>query len=330
MIILKILLTVLKWIFLFLLFLLLLFICLLLLCLLVPVRYRGEFHKTEEEKNNVRGRLLLSWLNPVLRIRVQYENEKAFYSVRFFGFCLLGSDKKKRPKKEKKKKSSKKQKDEPVKTEPEQNRPTAVEQVIPFSETILSETKEEEPETAEEEKSKFRKAVDKLQKKIQTILQKIRGIFKKVIGFPKRMVEKGKEILAFLSELFRKKGLIKEFLEDEICRAAFGASFHDIRRFLKHIRPRKLKGSILFGTGEPESTGTILALAAIFYPIYGNHVTITPDFQEKRFAAELMFRGRVRFFTLARYGIHLLFEKNFKQMRKQFRKLQNDLKKKAA
>ena len=39
-------------------------------------------------------------------------------------------------------------------------------------------------------------------------------------------------------------------------------------RFLKHALPGKLEGNIAFGTGNPEYTGYITGIAAIFYPKY--------------------------------------------------------------
>ena len=83
-----------------------------------------------------------------------------------------------------------------------------------------------------------------------------------------------------------------------------------------------------FGTGNPESTGKALALLAIFYARYGKHIEIVPEFMEKRLVAEVSFKGRIRFGTLARLGLSLIRDKNIKGFRKNWKKLLRELKKK--
>ena len=100
MILIDILLWILKWLGILLLILLGLLIFLVLVVLLAPVRYKGRIRKTEEPEDMLFGEGKVTWLNPILRIRVRYEGKKLSYRARLFGFCIVNSDK---PKKEKKK-----------------------------------------------------------------------------------------------------------------------------------------------------------------------------------------------------------------------------------
>jgi hypothetical protein len=69
-------------------------------------------------------------------------------------------------------------------------------------------------------------------------------------------------------------------------------------KIVRHILPRKLKGSVRFGTGDPCSTGKILGAAAMLYPIYGGHINVEPVFEEKALEFDLYLRGRIRIVTV--------------------------------
>lgn len=85
-------------------------------------------------------------------------------------------------------------------------------------------------------------------------------------------------------------------------------------RFLKHVLPGKLEGSIAFGTGNPEYTGYITGIAAIFYPKYGEHFSLYPDFERKMFEAKCRGRGRIRPGYMLVLVVSILKEKSVRTM----------------
>ena len=85
-------------------------------------------------------------------------------------------------------------------------------------------------------------------------------------------------------------------------------------RFLKHILPRKLEGSIAFGLGDPEYTGYITGIAAIFYPKYGEHFSLYPDFERRMFEAKCKGRGRIRPGYMLVLVVSILKEKSIRTM----------------
>lgn len=87
-----------------------------------------------------------------------------------------------------------------------------------------------------------------------------------------------------------------------------------ILRFLKHVLPRKLEGSIAFGLGDPEYTGYITGIAAIFYPKYGEHFSLYPDFERKMFEARCRGRGRIRPGYMLVLVVSILKEKSIRTM----------------
>ena len=73
----------------------------------------------------------------------------------------------------------------------------------------------------------------------------------------------------------------------DILRSDAGKAFicivkENVIHLWKQIHPRRMRGKVIFGTGDPCSTGELLGVFALFYAWYGNGVQIVPDFEQKR------------------------------------------------
>ena len=55
---------------------------------------------------------------------------------------------------------------------------------------------------------------------------------------------------------------------------------------LKKIKPKKIEGDIVIGTGDPASTGQTIGAVAALYGFIPEKLVITPDFEEKRFVRD--------------------------------------------
>lgn len=318
MIVIDILLWILKWLGILLLALLGLLLFVVLLVLLAPVRYRGRLSKTEEPEERFTGEGRITWLNPILRIRIRYEGKKLYYRVRLFGFSIINSE---APKKEKKKKKET--------TEPMTGTGTLEE---PPSEEVQQQTDASGPVTEEnsEGTSEGEETTEESEEQEKvSFFTKIKQFFGKIGAFFAKLKHLGANVKKQLSLLWYKKGQVTGFLKGEVQKLAFGKAWSTVKKVLRHIMPRKIKGYVEFGTGNPESTGKALAAISMFYAAYGKHLKIVPEFMEKRLVAEVSFKGRIRFGTLARLGLSLIRDKNIKGFRKNWKKLLKELKKKA-
>ena len=85
-------------------------------------------------------------------------------------------------------------------------------------------------------------------------------------------------------------------------------------RFLKHVLPRKLEGSVAFGFDDPANTGYVTGLAAVFYSKYGEHFSLYPDFERKMFSAQCKGRGRIRPGYMLILVVSILKEKSIRTM----------------
>jgi len=153
----------------------------------------------------------------------------------------------------------------------------------------------------------------------QKIADKINGIIQKNKGIYNKILETVKKAQDF-------SGKVKEFITDAGNKTAFGKIKKEIFYLIKHFKPRKIEGRLLFGTGDPATTGYILSG---FYAIYQGlplRLDVTPDFENKVIDGDIMIKGRIRSVHALLVIIRLFGSKEFRRMlkfRKRFAKKNN-------
>lgn len=311
-----------------------------LLALLAPVRYRGKVQKKEEPEDSFYADAKVTWLNPFLRVRILFSEKKLRYTVRLFGICLLNSEKpkKEKPKKEKQKKEKvKKQRksDKGKKAKKSSDQPMDKAITVASEESKNTEAPEQTVERPKEEMQAQEVAdgggnsEDSAPEEKKSFLEKIKAFIEKLKALPGKIKEKVVRIRSQIELLWKKKEALFEFLQEEIHILAIGKAMNTLKKMIGHMLPGKIKGSIEFGTGDPESTGKALAGLGILYAAYGKGFTVVPDFAEKRLVADVAFRGRVRFGTLLVVVLRLIRDKQVKAFYKDWKKVVKVLKQKA-
>lgn len=303
--------------------------------LLAPIRYRGKLDKKEAPEEIFRADGLISWLNPLLRIRIRYTEQKLHYAVRILGIRLIDSDKPKKEKTKKRKKTKRKHRT-PSGSVTENTDARELPVQIGLTERDAADTEPEQrvqevPLTAEiptaEDVPHDRDASE--DRKKTSLFSKIKKFYENIKGFPETIKQKVTRVSRTVKLLWDKKEKTIAFFEDELHKTAIGTAWDTIKQVMRHVLPGKIKGYVEFGTGDPESTGKALGVLGILYARYGKGITVVPDFYEKRIVAKLEFKGRIRCVTLLRKGIRLIRDKQVKRFRKNFKKLLAVLKQKA-
>lgn len=100
--------------------------------------------------------------------------------------------------------------------------------------------------------------------------------------------------------------------------------FHEIRGLICYLSPRKIRGEMILGTGDPASTGLVFGGISLLPVAYQEGVQITPDFEEKRLEAEGYIKGRVRVVYFLRLLFRLYKDKELKQLWKQINKVKKE------
>ena len=285
----QVLLLILKIIGITLLVLLLTVLFLLALVLFVPIRYRARVIHNPE-KDDIYGRA--SFLFPLVVFRFRFYEKVFSYKGRALWYVFAESGKNKEEPSAKKNKGVKKE--EPEKKAAVQAEPEAVSESV-ADESDAEETKEilekikpvsssEEPETAEKKKK------------------------------PKKEKAPKKSLAETLKKLLRQKDEVVRILSKQESKDSIRFAWDKLKKTIRHIVPRKVKGYLIFGSDDPATTGQVLGIVSVLYAAMGPVLKIVPDFENKRLECDLEFRGRLRVFTLLVILLKIYFNKELKQL----------------
>ena len=266
-----ILLGILKWLGILLLALLILILLLVLVVMLSPIRYRLAGEKKEE----ISGTFGVSWLFGAVKVDGGYTPaEQLKLQVKVLWFTLMGGEEK--PDREKKPKKAKKKK-EPEQESVKRQEPDlqAAEKAQPKAEPQKEEPNEEKP------KVKPQRMEEKQPKTVRRV--KLSEIEENPPTEDTEMILPDEEENFFTGEGAEEKKekippIVKEIwsIEDKkgICKALGKL----LQRLMKGILPGDLFVKATVGTGDPTTTGYVLALAGILTAKFGNDIQIRGDF----------------------------------------------------
>ena len=285
--------------------------------LFAAVRYCGKISFDDKK-----AQISIRWLGVVLCVPILITEKDLQWKVRVFGVPILRSDvshkkcrskKSSAPKAQKRKaekaaetvqktqESSKQEKKalsvnlEKSPTAPEQEKQIAPkqatdkteEQNVPKKQSDKTEEQIASKQTTDqrEERSAFRQA-DEREKKPRGIRQLFLWL---------------QNVIKIVRKMKKKVHSVQDLVD--ILRSDAGKAFicivkENVIHLWKQIHPRRMRGKVIFGTGDPCSTGELLGVFALFYAWYGNGVQIVPDFEQKRIEGNVSFRGRIRMITL--------------------------------
>lgn len=97
-----------------------------------------------------------------------------------------------------------------------------------------------------------------------------------------------------IKEIHHKKQEALDFVKEEEHKKAWFAIWKILKQLWRRLKPRKLEGSVRFGLEDPYNTGRILVVLALCYFLYGEHVEITPEFEQRILVGEIKASGRIQ------------------------------------
>ena len=259
--------------------------------LFAAVRYCGKISFDDKK-----AQISIRWLGVVLRVPILITEKDLQWKVRVFGVPILRSDgahKKRRSKKSSAPKAQKRKAEKAAETvqktqESSKQEKKALSVNLEKSPTAPEQEKQIAPKQTtdqREEQSAFRQA-DEREKKPRGIRQLFLWL-QNVIKIVRKMKKKAHSVQDLV-----------DILRSDAGKAFICIVKENVIHLWKQIHPRRMRGKVIFGTGDPCSTGELLGVLALFYAWYGNGVQIIPDFEQKRIEGNVSFRGRIRMITL--------------------------------
>ncbi len=310
--------------------------------LFVPVRYRIEAVRQEGEGQPPAAvRVKVTWLLHLINFLIRFDGE-LFVRVRISFLTILripqkeGRRKKAEQRESGKKKKQKKQEDsvkQDKKEEPAQSKdgaesgqqettataslpemqehreePAEITQTLPEEESagpVVAEEGEEEAGT--QETPGFWDKLRVIPKMLQRLFEKIRGLFENIEYTINKFCDKIRSVSDTI-EYYR------EVVEGEAFKRSFALCKDELTAIIKRLRPRKFEASLIVGMDDPASTGEILAVCGMLYPIIGGHVDVRGDFERKRLEGEILIVGKLRMFTFLRTAVRIYFNKDIRKL----------------
>lgn len=83
-------------------------------------------------------------------------------------------------------------------------------------------------------------------------------------------------------------------------------------KMLRAIRPRRINGSLVFGTGAPDTTGYLFGVYGMLSPLLHYGLCVTPDFTQQILEGSIDISGRITLWTLTWNGLKLFLDKKLR------------------
>jgi len=289
-------LKILSLIFIILLCLLGFILALLLLLLIVPVRYKGKGGIKEEDINFVFKADILFHL---VSLSYRYKDEEPL-KIKFMFFKL------------KKTKNTKDHKDKKSKGKTDSDEGNSKEKLDFDKEGFSEETKSndritdsdsEKDNVTQTDSYKESEKEDKVKEdKVKEDRQKEADDLNKTSVYDK--IKKYLEIIK--SDLFIR---------------TFKRSKNKVKKIVKMILPRSFYVDGIIGFDDPSTTGSVLMVTSVLYPLIHKNIHICGDFENKVIDIKLKFKGHITLLILLIALGSLYFDKNIRKLIKLFREV---------
>ncbi len=150
---------------------------------------------------------------------------------------------------------------------------------------------------------RIKEVYGKLKAFIMKLSSLISGLAKKAAELPQKILalsEKAGALARKIRELAGKPGQMLELAEkleaDKVLRDILGY----LTYLLRHYAPRRIRGFLRFGTGDPAVTGQLTGLIYLILPARADHFTVQPEFGDAVLETEISCKGHIRAVHLIR------------------------------
>lgn len=144
---------------------------------------------------------------------------------------------------------------------------------------------------------------------IRNILYKIKDIVCGILEKIRQFVYKLDELKEKINGLLEKAREWMEFIGEEMTKKAVSKLINIIKKLLKHVLPRKIKGNLTFGLEDPAMMGQILAILGMAMPIYKDNLKIQPCFGVNMIQGDIKAKGKIRLAYLLYLAVLVLIDK---------------------
>lgn len=107
---------------------------------------------------------------------------------------------------------------------------------------------------------------------------------------------------------------IIDFIRNEKKRRGIRRLYEEIVFALNYLKPKKLRGEIRFGTGDPADTGMLTGIISLFPVVYQENLQVSPDFEEKILYVDVSIKGRLQILYLIYIALRIYEDKDIMRL----------------
>lgn len=310
----------------------------LLTVLFLPLRYRMYAEKHGELKKST-ANVSVSWLFGILKIKAGCRDGQIFLVLQIFGkkidLAKRNTGQTENPSEEAENneiKNCETEKTEDVSEEkkalqvleekkPEEKTKPETES---SSETETQENKALESETPDGERSELQAEDAAEPEKRHRFFNIIEKVCMQIEKIRDRITAAKEQAKKTIRSITRSKETLKrylDFLRSDLSREVYQILKGHLFYLLGHIRPRKVRGRVHYGFGDPALTGEFTGILYLILPAKCGKLDLEPDFEDLICEGEVSVLGHIRICHLARTGAKIFFDKKLKIYWKRFRRL---------
>lgn len=296
--------------------------------LFVPVRYRIEVARKEGEgEPPVTATVKITWLLHFVNVLVRFAGNLSVRArILFFTIFRLPKREKRGGRAKEGEPDSRKEGKERKKESVPESRDTGdlaekkrdIEERQTENEIIFSEeTKGDEKETAHrvaEEKTGESDKKPTLWDKLRAIPEILRSIFAKIKSIFENIQYTIQNICDKIKSVSDTIEYYRGVIEGEAFQHSFALCKKELWSIARRLKPDKFEAALVVGMDDPATTGEILAVCGMLYPILGPQVNVAGDFERKRLEGRVFIKGKLRLFTFVRTAVRIYFNKDIRKL----------------
>ncbi len=283
---------------------------LVLLLLLAPFHYTID----AEYYGDVKAVGRIQWLCFVLDLKGVYGNNKFLYYLKSFGFMISTNDEED--------KHYRAVSDEEAESGKSSGKAKASEaEKVPVKvveDEFETYEQEQKPKSEPQKKSIFMRIYEGIESGLEWVVtipmrvhDKISELMARILDFFANLAENMNKVIKKRDMILQKITGVRSLLEKPYTKKVLKDGKVLLKKMWKHVRPRKLQGSIHFGLEDPATTGQLLGVVGMLYPVYRNHFVIAPDFEQQIFEGKIYAKGRVQIGRMTFLALRFMLTRDF-------------------
>lgn len=148
----------------------------------------------------------------------------------------------------------------------------------------------------------------------RTIFAKIQSFFHKLIGFFDNIRLTFSKICDKIGGVKNKIGYYYDLWQKDATKKVFEDCKGRLVKLFKHLRPKKFSVEIHVGMEDPSTTGMIMGIWGILYPIFGGMIFINPEFDNEVLEGDLILKGKIRIIHVVVVALQFYRDKRLKKL----------------